>query len=106
MNVFKFFIGKWVSVKKRLPQAGNYVLVTVRPKEGRGIKHNYVQEAMYIPRHYWEVYDVICEEDYDYDEENDIYYWKEGWYFPENDEMLYLVDGEVTHWMPSPKPIE
>ncbi len=43
--------------------------------------------------------------DSSYKEENDTYYWPEGWYeWNDHEDTHWLVDEQPTHWMPLPKP--
>jgi hypothetical protein len=83
-----------------LPDSGIAVLAVVND----GISKPFVIRAMYAARHTLEP-SHDYEDDCDYDEEEETYYCKEGWY--ENNCYEYThygVDGEVTHWMPIPSP--
>ena len=100
--------GGWISVKDRLPESGQHVLATCEIHSLYGYKKQYVCEAYYAKEHsisegrYPE--DTDC---YDYSEEDDEYYLKEGWYevIHNWDEYGSVVIGDfVTHWMPLPEP--
>ena len=99
---------KWISVKDRMPESGKHVLVTCEIRSLYGYKKQYVCEAYYAENHsisegkYSE--DTDC---YDYSEEDDEYYLKEGWYevIHNWDEYGSVVIGDfVTNWMPLPEP--
>ena len=92
----------WVSVDDKLPDAGEKVLATFENSHG---KRRTICGHL-VPR--WTI-ESDCDDAYDeYSEEKDAYYLREGWY--ENIEnwgdfsSVYVCDGEVTHWMPLPKP--
>lgn len=99
---------KWISVKDRMPESGKVVLATCEIRSLYGYKKRYVCEAYHAEDHsisegkYPE--DTDC---YDYSEEDDEYYLKEGWYevIHNWDEYGSVVIGDfVTHWMPLPEP--
>lgn len=101
-------IGGWISVKDGMPESGQHVLATCELHSLFGYKKQYVCEAYYAKEHsisegrYPE--DTDC---YDYSEEDDEYYLKEGWYevIHNWDEYGSVVIGDfVTHWMPLPEP--
>lgn len=100
-------VGGWVSVKDRMPESGKHVLITCEIRSLYGYKKQYVCEAYHAEEHsisegkYPE--DTDC---YDYSEEDDEYYLKEGWYevIHNWDEYGSVVIGDfVTHWMPLPE---
>ena len=98
----------WISVNDKTPESGQHVLATCEIHSLYGYKKQYVCEAYYAKEHsvsegkYPE--DIDC---YDYSEEDDEYYLKEGWYevIHNWDEYGSVVIGDfVTHWMPLPEP--
>lgn len=103
-------VSSWVSVKDGPPESGKHVFVTCEIRSFYGHKKQYVCEAFYAAEHsisegkYPD--DTDC---YDYSEEDDEYYLKEGWYevIHNWDEYSSIVIGDfVTHWMPLPKPAQ
>lgn len=96
-------VGKWISVKERLPKVDKPVLISA--------KNNYYE---YVCVGKWvEKYSV---EDYgeefeftDYNEENDTYYCPEGWYeciHNWDDYSDVFICDEVIAWQPLPEPYE
>ncbi|MBR6710348.1 MAG: DUF551 domain-containing protein [Selenomonadaceae bacterium] len=103
-------VSGWVSIKDGPPESGKHVFVTCEIRSLHGYKMQYVCEAFYAAEHsisegkYPD--DTDC---YDYSEEDDEYYLKEGWYevIHNWDEYSSIVIGDfVTHWMPLPEPPE
>lgn len=104
-------VGKWISVKDRLPSPETEVIIRAARKYN-GKTYNIITTSMYedgtisTEDSVWVWYDL----DFDYDEENDKYYIPEGWweYRHYNPDGVYncVVEDEVTHWMPLPKPPE
>lgn len=94
--------GEWISVKDRLPDAEQEVLILT--------ENRVITTAMYedgtvsTDDSCWDWYDA----DFDYDEGNDKYLICEGWweYRHYNPDDVYnnCVDDRVTHWMPLPEP--
>jgi hypothetical protein len=101
-------VGGWISVKDRVPESGKHVLATCEIKSLYGYKNRYVCEAFYaeeysIPEGKYPE-DTDC---YDYNEEDDEYYLKEGWYEVIHNWGEYssvVIDDYVTNWMPLPEP--
>lgn len=103
-------VGGWVSVKDRLPESGKHVLITCEIRSLYGYKKQYVCEAFYAAEHsisegkYPD--DTDC---YDYSEEDDEYYLKEGWYeviHNWDDYSSVVIYDFVTHWMALPEPAQ
>lgn len=89
----------WISVKERMPKPGRKVLINQKTVSGEMIIIGSYQEKF---KH------EFCGDCHglDYDEDNDLYYLPEGWYeysVNSSDYTYYLIDGEVTHWMPLPR---
>lgn len=69
------------------------------------IAHKYPIRAMWVAKHSMEVGSDCEFMEPDYNEEEDIYYWPEGWYeWNEHEETHWLVDEAVLGWMPLPAP--
>ena len=101
--------GKWISVKDGLPEDGKHVLVICEIRPIGRASRKYVCEAFYTRK--FSISDVSFEDDiaYDYNEEEDEYYLKEGWYecIHNWDEYSSIVIGDfVTHWQNLPEPPE
>jgi hypothetical protein len=88
----------WLSAQDCMPTPEHPVLAVYDTKYGR-----FIVRAMYIPRFHKEDigdYEGDCE----YDEDNDEYYWPEGWYeWSQEAEINYKLGEKVTHWMELPK---
>ena len=103
-------IGGWISVKDRPPESGEPVLVTCEIHSLYGNKMRYVCEAFHAEK--YSVREGKYPEDtdcYDYCEEDDEYYLKEGWYEIIHNWDEYgsvVIEDFVTHWMPRPEPAE
>jgi hypothetical protein len=80
-----------------LPTTGGKVLACYRNREGKPR----VVVARWVAARSQEVSE-LDDLDPDYDEDNDTYYWPEGWYeCLDNDEergAILIYEGEVTHW--------
>ena len=94
--------GGWISVSERPPECEEEVLILT--------ERNTITTAMYedgkMPEEdsVWNWNEV----DFDYDEENDIYYVPEGWWeyrhFNPDDVYNNAIDEKVIAWQPKPKP--
>ena len=102
-------IGGWISVKDRMPESKKRVLVTVKARNGK----HFVLIACHVNAREIDSEDYEWQDaeiDWDYDEENDIYWvpecWYEGNFVEENTSWIIdeYADGIVTHWMPLPEP--
>lgn len=97
----------WISVKDRLPKNTNHVLALC---EVRHFKKLYKCIAMYVRPH--EISEGKYPEDdtfFDYDEDEDEYYLKPGWYEIGRNFGEYgsaVIEDFVTHWRPLPEPPE
>lgn len=100
-------VSGWISVKDRLPENTNHVLALC---ETSPFKKLYKCIAMYVRPH--EISEGKYPEDdtcFDYDEDEDEYYLKPGWYEIGRNFGEYgaaVIEDCVTHWMPLPKPPE
>ena len=99
----------WISVKDRMPESKTCVLVTVKTRNGKHV----VMIACHVNAREVDSEDYEWQDaeiDWDYDEENDIYWvpecWYEGNFVEENTSWIIdeYADGIVTHWMPLPEP--
>ena len=100
-------IGGWISAKDRLPERGEHVLVDCEVRCLNSYKRRYVCIGYYAEQYKISTHDVDDDICYDYNEEQDEYYLKEGWYevIHNWDEYSSVVIADfVTHWMPLPEP--
>ena len=101
---------QWISVNDRMPKTEQKVLVSIKTAYG----NRYTTVAAHVGYHERnsesDGWSLECEIDWDeYDEENDWYWVPECWYevnFVDDNTnwIIDKVDGEITHWMPLPKP--
>lgn len=102
-------VQEWISVKDRLPDPEQEAFVCVRSKISN---YSYVCCAMHVPENWYRQSSVFCWdfECYDeYDEEQDDYIVKQGWYesiHNWDDYSVVGIEDIVTHWMPLPQPPE
>ena len=90
---------EWTNAKNP-PEAG--VPVIALGKNGAGKVRRI--RACYVPKYFMEDDDDSFSGDADYNEDNDTFYWPEGWYeWNEMEETHWLVDFEITHWTPLPE---
>lgn len=89
----------WYNASEILPPKGESVICYGINDYGKGR----TMKAFYAPR-----YEIEDGNEYDaaeYDEEKDEYFLKEGWYENnEHDEVNWMIDFPVTHWMTLPEP--
>ena len=84
-----------------LPEEDQIVIATYLNSYGKRRR----VRAVYV-RQYEEESDYDDDSDYEYNEENDTYYLKEGWYELIDNwgdySSVAIVEGEVDYWMPMP----
>jgi len=103
----------WISVKDRLPDAEERVLLMTAYEDGRGGTYHDVMCGFYEDGNMWSE-DSKCNWDYElmhgelYDEDRDDYRVPEGWYEELNNRIedynVAAIPDLVTHWMPLPVP--
>ena len=88
---------EWISVDKKLPRPGYFVLAYFKNSHGKDRRIR----AFHAP-----IYTIECnnEDEYtDYCETLDKYFLPPGWYEAnEFEETHWRVDGDITHWCPLP----
>jgi len=98
---------EWISVKDRFPESGKPVLAICEIKLLNGSKKKYVCEAYHAEEYSISEGNYPDDTDcYDYSEEDDEYYLKEGWYEVIHNWDEYssvVIEDFVTHWMPLPE---
>jgi hypothetical protein len=90
-------VSEWISVKESIPEG---VALVAYQKEQAG---TLVCKACYFKKHEQETSD---DDNFDYNDEDDVYYIPEGWYeCIDNweDYSSVSIQGIVTHWMPLPE---
>lgn len=91
-------IMEWIKVEDKLPGDDRPVLAYYKNclDEGRIVRANYITKF---------TIESECDDDsFDYCEESDTCYAKEGWYeFNEHEDCHWMIDEKVTHWMYLPK---
>lgn len=91
----------WIEVAETLPECGKKVLAYFENANGKPRRiMAYHADANSIESDSEDNYGA-----YEYSEEEDTYYLHEGWYENnEFDEINWMVDGKITHWMTLPDP--
>lgn len=85
---------EWIKITEKMPEPGNIVL---------SFGKNTILRAVYIPEYFMEDQDNFLGE-LDYSEENDEFYWPEGWYeWNVHEDTHWKVSFEITHWMELPE---
>ena len=105
-------VDEWILCDDQLPYANKDVLITFREYIGYSGKYVYgVCKAVYIPQHFIKSEDLWSQNDcYElevYDEDEDCFYVKEGWYeIVENwyDYTHVYINKKVIAWTPLPEP--
>lgn len=101
---------RWRDAKTEPPKSGEHVLATCEIRLLNGSKKRYVCEAYHAEEHSISAGKCLDDTDcYDYSEEDDEYYLKEGWYEVIHNWDEYssvVIEDFVTHWMPLPEPLK
>lgn len=88
---------KWISIKDDLPPNGKLVNIAYSNER----KVNLVTTGFYRRKFEVEA-DFVYDDDFDYHEEKDEYFFKEGWSSSCLEaEYVYSISN-VTHWQPLP----
>lgn len=98
---------KWISVKDRLPESGVHVFVCCENPGSLGSKIRYICDGFYAGKYKVKADWYDDDSAVEYSEEDDEYYFEEGWYeVIKNwgDYNSVVIDDCPTHWMPLPKP--
>jgi hypothetical protein len=104
-------MSNWISVKDKLPETGETVLIRIQSKSYS--KYKRTTCAAHIGYHECTTEDddwKDSEVDTEYDEEKDCYWIPECWYeinvVDDNPNWILDDDYVVTHWMSLPEPPE
>jgi hypothetical protein len=97
---------EWISVEERLPENGVHCILCCDMKRIDGTHSQYVCDGYFAER--WKIIAHYVDDDCatEYNEIEDEYYLKEGWYEVIknwDDYNSIVIDDTVTHWMPLPE---
>lgn len=94
----------WIKISDQKPPSNTSVLI----RQKTGYKENSVTViGKYLEKYQEEAGDCDCWEFCDYHEEQDEYFYPEGWYENQwnwDDYASIHINEEITHWMPLPAP--
>lgn len=98
---------EWISVEDRLPENGVHCILCCDMKRIDGTHSQYVCDGYHAEK--YKILAGYVDDDCvtEYNEEDDEYYLKEGWYEVIknwDDYNSIVIDDTVTHWMPMPEP--
>ena len=92
---------EWIDTKTP-PKPNHPVLVCIQDTSNSGKVRRFVSLAAWVPR-FFEEDEGNYEGASEYNEENDTYYWPEGWYEEHfYDGTHWRIDGTVTYWAAVP----
>lgn len=99
--------GEWIRVEDRLPENDVHCILCCDMKRIDGTHSQYVCDGYHAEK--YKILAGYVDDDCvtEYNEEDDEYYLKEGWYEVIknwDDYNSIVIDDTVTHWMPLPEP--
>ena len=95
-------MNNWIKTSDQMPEPGAVVLACVSSVNNSGKAVREIIRAVWISKFFEPDEDNFCG-DSEYNEDNDKYYWPEGWYeWNSGDETHWRMHNEITYWTPLP----